>query len=176
MVAEAAPQRTFKAVPMESLPPEAQSDTAPKRRGRPPKDPNAPVVRRGPRRSKSLETQIGGMLMTFNFAFMVVPPLRQDALDPAEIAVLAKAIDEQARQSPTFRKYLEGMLAVTSGGQLVSVCAIIGARRLARHEIGLPSEADAMLGQMLETMSSAPSITPVPDAPTDNNEDGNNTD
>ena len=154
----------FAAVPLASLPPEAAQDTAPKRRrGRQPRDPNAPAVTRRPRARKTLEPQIGAMLMTFNFAFMVIPPIRNDALDEAEIVALAKAIDQQAQSSPTFHKYLKTMLDATSGGQLVSVVAIIAARRLARHEIGLPMEADAALGGMLEQITKAPSLVPPRD-------------
>jgi hypothetical protein len=149
----------FKAVPMAALPKEALADTPPKRRGRPPRDPNAP---RATRRSKSLETQIGSALMTLNLAFWAVPPLRNDALDDAEIVALAKAIDQQARVSPRFRKYLTAALEATSGGQLMSVVVIIGARRLARHNIALPNEADAALGKMLANITSAPVVVPVP--------------
>lgn len=163
MAAEPTNGMPFKAVPIASLPPEAIPDSAPKRRGRPPRDPNAPPVTRKRRSKASLETQIGAMLMTFNFAFMVIPPIRQDALDEAEISALAKAIDQQAKSSPRFRKYLEAMLGATSGGQLVSVCAIIGARRLARHEIGLPKEADEALGSMLSVVTNAPSTIPPED-------------
>jgi hypothetical protein len=148
----------FKAVPMAALPEEATQDTPPKRRGRPPRDPNAP---RTQRRAKSLETQIGSALMTMNLAFWAVPPLRNDALDDAEIQALAKAIDQQARVSPRFRKYLTAALEATSGGQLMSVVVIIGARRLARHNIALPNEADAALGKMLANITNAPIVVPV---------------
>jgi hypothetical protein len=72
-----------------------------------------------------------------------------DALDAAEIEALSKAIDAQCKQSPAFRKYVTMALEITSGGQLVGVLGIIGARRLSRHGILLPKEADAMLGTML---------------------------
>lgn len=170
MAAETPPP--FQAVPIAQLPPRAAdvlADVAPKRRrGRPPRDPNAPIVRRPRRAAKSLETQIGSALMTFNLALWAVPPTRNDALDDAEIKALAKAIDQQARVSPTFRKYLTTALEATSGGQLLSVVMVIGARRFARHEILLPKEADAMLGSMLENISNAPSVTPTSDdAPSD---------
>lgn len=169
MTEQTAPQM-FQAVPMAALPPEAVNDTAPKRRrGRPPKDPNAPtpIRRAGGRRARSLETQIGAALMTFNLAFYVIPPLRNDALDDAEIIALAKALDQQARVSPTFRKYLVAALEATSGGQLMTVGLIIGARRLARHNIILPTEADATLGFVLENITAAPSVVPAPDAGTE---------
>ena len=149
----------FKAVPMAALP----DETAPKRRGRPPRDPNAPretAPRRGGRRARSLETQIGAALMTFNLPLWALPPLRGDALDDAEIQALAKAIDQQARVSPRFRKYLVAALEATSGGQLLSVVLVIGARRLARHNMILPPEADAALGSMLGMITNAPVLVP----------------
>ena len=137
-------------------------DAPPKRRGRPPKDPNAPVTPRKPRASKSLETQIGATLVMFNLPVMAFAS--NDALDAAEIEALSKAIDAQCKQSPAFRKYVTMALEITSGGQLVGVLGIIGARRLSRHGILLPKEADAMLGTML---GSVPTVdakdAPFPD-------------
>lgn len=135
--------------PPTQLPPDVK-ETPPKRSptssrvGRPPgrtTSPNAPSRR-------SLEPQIAATLMTFNLALMVIPPLRNDALDEMEITALAKALDAQAKESPRFRKMLESALAVTSGGQLIGVCAIIGARRAARHGI-IPPEADGQFGALL---------------------------
>ena len=82
---------------------EPVTEQAPKRRGRPPGSKN--------RSRASLETQIGGMLMTLNMALYVIPPLQRDALDAAEIAALAKALDEQAKNSqevylPVFHRYV----------------------------------------------------------------------
>lgn len=134
---------------MDQLPkPDAQqpTETAPKRRGRPPGSKNATTSTRS---RKSFKDEIGGTLVMFNLALMAVPFTRTDALDPKEIELLTDAIDNQAKISPTFRKYLSIALSATSGGQLVSVVAIIGARRLARHEIILPKEADDMLGGMI---------------------------
>jgi hypothetical protein len=86
-----------------------------------------------------------------------------DALDGPEIEALAKAIDAQCKQSPAFRKYVTLALEVTSGGQLVGVLGIIGARRLSRHGILLPKEADAMLGGMLGSVTTAEPPPPAPD-------------
>ncbi len=145
MSAEAAPP--FQAVPIAELPP----DAAPKRRRRP-RDPNAPATKR---RARSLEPQIGAALTTLNLAFWAIPPLRDDALEAVEIEALAKAIDAQARTSPTFRRYLVIALEATSGGQLMMVLVVIGARRLSRHGF-LPAEVDAALGMMLSGIGSVP--------------------
>ena len=118
----------------------------PKRRGRPPKDPNAPVR---PRQSRTAnrEKQVGGLLVMVNMPVMMFAP--RDALDEKEIELLAKAIDAQAKQSRLFEKYLDAALAASSGGQLITVAAIIAGRRLSRHGILLPPEADNMLGNMI---------------------------
>lgn len=136
---------------MEQLP---ETDKAPKRRGRPPGSKTGTGTRGRPR--KSLKDQIGATLLTFNLALWAVPPTRNDALDEKEIELLAEAIDNQAKISPQFRKYLEIALAATSGGQLVSVVGIIVARRFARHEFLLPKEADNMLGNMIGAVKIIP--------------------
>jgi len=155
MVADFQPGPTMDALPKVS------TDTAPRRRGRPPKDPNAPPGVRKPRAARSLETQIGATLVMANLPVMAFAS--GDALDDAEIVALSKAIDAQCKQSPAFRRYVVGALEITSGGQLVGVVGIIGARRLARHGILLPAEADAMLGKMLGGVSAIP--PPPPDVP-----------
>lgn len=154
MVAEFTPGPT-----MDSI---GTPDSAPKRRGRPPKDPNAPAVTRRPRTSKSLETQIGATLVMVNLPIMAFAS--GDALDAAEIEALSKAIDAQCKTSPAFRKYVTAALEVTAGGQLVGVLGIIGARRMARHGVLLPKEADAMLGAML---GSTAQMTPTNAPPED---------
>lgn len=154
----ASPQ-PFKAVPIASLPPETVSDTAPKRRGRKPRDPNAPPAQR---RARSMETQIGAALMTFNLPLWAFPQTRDDALDEAEITALAKALDAQAQSSPRFRKYLKAALDATSGGQLLTVLMVIGARRMARHNFILPPEADAGLGRMLGSVDQYVPSAPEP--------------
>lgn len=107
-----------------------------------------PTTIRGGASSKSLKQEISGLLMTINLAIMVIPPLRQDAMDMVEIEALADALDEQAKKSAKFRKALETALAGASGGTLLGVCAIIGARRAARHNV-LPPEVDQQLGNLL---------------------------
>lgn len=123
--------------------PAGTTETAPKRRGRPPGSKNRTAS------TRSLESQIAGTLMAINLALYVIPPLQRDALDEYEIRALAKALDQQAKTSLRFRKMLEGALAATSGGQLLGVAVIIGARRAARHGL-LPAEADMIFGQMLQ--------------------------
>ena len=64
---DAAPK--FQAVPIAELP-EAKPDSAPKRRGRPPRDPSAPATPRG-RKPRSLEGQIGSALVMANLPLMM---------------------------------------------------------------------------------------------------------
>jgi len=130
--------------------PEAVQDTGevPPRRG-PGRPPGS-----GAKSTKSLKTEISGLLMTLNLAIMLIPPLSRDQMDMVEIDALADALDEQAKKSVRFRKALETALAAGSGGTLIGVCAIIGARRAARH--GLiggenAQEVDQTLGNMLAT-------------------------
>lgn len=115
-----------------------------RRRGRPP----GSKTGSGAPSRRSLEPQIAATLMAMNLAVMVIPPVSRDALDEVEITALARALDAQAKQSPRFRRMLEGALAVTSGGQLLGVCMIIGARRAARHGV-VPADMDRQLGNML---------------------------
>lgn len=136
-------------------------EQAPRRRGRPPGSKNRSKV--------SLKAQIGAMLTTLNLILYVIPPLQPDALDAAEIEALATALDEQAKNNPAFRRYLEMALAAGSGGQLFGVVAIILARRAARHGV-IPQEADGMLGAILQqsTGESAASV-PIPNTESSGN-------
>lgn len=109
---------------------------------------------------QSFKSQIAGVLMTINLGLYVIPGLRQDALDTVEIEALAKALDEQAKVSPRFRKYLQAALTATSGGQLFGVCVIIGARRAARHGV-LPPDMDGVFGAMLASAQNMP-VDPTP--------------
>lgn len=172
----------IRSVPLQELP--TAEETVPKRgRGRPPKiDPitgervnkprgsgsNTPSRRQSS--TRSLETQIGALLTTVNVVVMMVPPLAPDALDVAEITALAKAMDAQCKQSPRFRKYVEGMLAAGSGGQLLGVVAIIAARRASRHGMA-PAEVDPMLGAMLAGNTDAIGATYTPPTPPTNDPD-----
>lgn len=157
----------FKAVPITEIPQEAKPDTAP-RRGRKPRDPNAPK-RSYTRRSRgSLEQSIGAALITANLPLMMFAS--GDALDKAEIIALSKAIDAQCQSSPQFRKYVEAALTATSGGGLIVVVGMIGARRLARHGILLPQAADDQIGAVLSGDLSMLSQLPVtePEEPSAN--------
>lgn len=138
--------------PPTQLPPDIK-ETPPKR-GTPRDTSRASNARR-----RSLKPQIAGTLMMFNLALTVVPPLRRDVLDEVEINALAEALDEQARQSPRFRKYLEAALSATGGGQLVGILAIIGARRASRHG-ALPPEIDGQLGALLAMNAQPPKPAP----------------
>lgn len=104
--------------------------------------------------SASLKKQISGALMTMNLALIMIPPLRRDVLDMVEIDALATALDDQAKQSKRFRQALETALSATTGGNLVGILAIIGARRAARHGM-IPEDADQMLGNLLAQATDA---------------------
>lgn len=135
-------------------------ETAPRRKSGRPK--GSPAMG-GRIATRSLEAQIAATLMAMNFALYLIPPLAADRLDEVEIKALARALDAQAKGSPRFRKMLEGALTVTSGGQLLGVAMIIGARRASRHGL-LPPEADGQLGAMLSISVNAPQ-PPAPEVP-----------
>lgn len=113
----------------------------------PPKRPGGRT--RAPRSTASLEVQIGSMLTMANFVVMSIAPIRNDALDQYEIVALAKAIDQQAKTSPRFRRYLEAMLGAGAGAGLVGLIVMIGARRAARHGV-MPIETDALIGNLIQ--------------------------
>ena len=133
---------------------------------RTPRKPTTPRKRTAarPRGPRSLQPEIAALLTMAN-AVIVLSPLGTrpveaiadpsitpervgDELDAAEIAALAGAIDAQCRRSPRFRRYVESVLGVGSGGALVTVVAMIAARRAARHGI-LPPMIDPMLGMAM---------------------------
>jgi hypothetical protein len=131
---------TFKPGPVQE-----SIESAPKR--------NTPKAGPGRPSTRSLKSELSGLLMTLNLAIMMIPPLSRDQMDMVEIEALADALDEQARKSPKFRKALESALAAGSGGTLIGIMAIMGARRAARHGmIGGAEhgpEIDQQLGNML---------------------------
>jgi hypothetical protein len=142
---------TFQAGPRAGQLPPTQEVPPSRGPGRPRKDGSAPR-----RSARSLETEIGSLLVITNLFVMSFPPTRMDALDMYEISALAKGIDQQCKQSPRFRRYVEGLLGMGSGGALLGVVLMIGARRASRHGF-LPPEVDAGLGSMIQT-----SVTHVP--------------
>lgn len=115
--------------------------------------------------TRSLAPEIGAVLALVNGMVIASPlgtrpieaitdpnvqPTRiGDELDAAEIAALSSAIDAQCRRSPRFRRIIEGMLGTASGGTLVTVIALIAARRAARHGM-LPANVDLMAGMVLQ--------------------------
>jgi hypothetical protein len=133
-------------LPTDEMPPQ-------RRRGRPPGSKNRP---RG-----SLKTEIGGTLTMLNMAVQL-SPFASDALDVIEIEALANALDEQAKQSPTFYRYISYVVkTVSGGGSLVGVCAMIGARRAARHGI-LPIEYDMQIGNLMALSMGKQPMQPQP--------------
>lgn len=134
------------------------SKTKPRATGSPPK-------RGGSATYRSRRAKIGGTLTMFNMA-LSMSPLRGDRLDALEIDALAKTLDEEARKSATFRRYLDAALGVTGAGGIWSVLGLIAVRRGARHGL-LPADFDAnaaMLLQMAAQSSEAPTIH-APGAP-----------
>lgn len=130
----------------------------------PPPDPDKPAPGRKPAartsRSKaprrSLETDIGAMLVRLNM-FLLITPFARDALDEFEIMALAKDINAQAMKSDRFYRMVEAALNTTSGGGLPVTAAIIVGRRFARHNaLPLPptvpltqAQIDDALGQII---------------------------
>lgn len=112
--------------------------------------PKPPITAKG---KVSLKEPIGGMLVLLNLPVQMFAP--RDALDPAEVDALAMAIDEQAKLSPQFRKYVEAMIGAAGGGQLLVVCVMVGARRFARHGVFGPDGVmvDERFGQQLADMT-----------------------
>lgn len=169
MVEDIAPAREeFIAEPPEpDKPQELNADGSVKRkRGRPPGSKNKSGGS-SPSRAGSLETQIGALLWTVNIPLQLIPQLQRDALDQIEITALAKAIDAECKKSATFRKYVESALKVQGATSLVSVIALIAARRVVRHEIiDIPAEmggaagVDLTLGALISTVSGQGIINP----------------
>lgn len=129
-----------------------------------PREPKATGTkpRRGRPPGQSRKAKIGGLLTMFNMALQMTP-LRSDALDALEIEALAKSLDEEARKSPTFAKYLDVALGVGGAGGLWSVLGLVAMRRAARHGV-LPPMFDgqaAMLLQLASRSNTAPS-EPIP--------------
>jgi len=93
-----------------------------------------------------------------NTLLIVVAPY--DALQPKEAAVLVNALDEQAEKSPRFRRGVEALLTVTSGGSLGLVVGLIVGRRLARRRVFGPTFSpliDATAMGVIESMDVKPS-------------------
>lgn len=97
-----------------------------------PKPAAKPAAKPAPKR-RNLEAELGQMLVMANL--MAAPFLGPDAMDDAEILVLARAMNDQANKSPRFRKIVEGALTASGSGGLLGVVVIIGGRRLARHRV-----------------------------------------
>lgn len=134
---------------------------------------------RGP---KSLRPEIAALLTMVNSVVVMSPlgtrPLAAmtdpsveperlgDELDAGEINALASAIDAQCQRSPRFRKVIEQMLGVGSGGALITTLAMIATRRAARHGIA-PPMLDPMLGMILngEGMEALTSMQPLAPEP-----------
>lgn len=118
----------------------------------PPKGRSVPKAAPGRPSTRSLKTEISGLIMTLNVFIMMIPPVSKDALDMVEMDALADALDDQCKRSQKFRKAMESALSAGAGGTLFGIVAIIGARRAARHGVigGEKSEeVDQMLGNLL---------------------------
>lgn len=135
-------------IPVEDKAPNSEEPVK-RRRGRPPGSKNKtyggqPVGSRRAR-ANSLEKEIGGLLVVINLPLSMVPMLQRDALDATEITALAKAIDQECQNNPTFRKYVEQALKVQGGTNLLFVVAAIAARRVIRHGV-IPEEVMEPVG------------------------------
>jgi hypothetical protein len=86
---------------------------------------------------RNLEQELGQMLVMTNL--FAAPFIGNDALDDAEILVLARGMNEQAQKSPRFRRLIEGALGATGASGLIGVVVIIAARRAARHNMIEPA-------------------------------------
>lgn len=149
-----------------------------KRAGRPQTVTPRKRTTRGPR---SLAPEISAFLTLAN-GILIVSPLGTrpveaitnptiepthlgDELDAVEIAALASAIDAEARRSPRFRRYVERVLGGASGGTLLTVLGLVGARRAARHGI-LPANVDLMAGVILSAdVATLANMAPAPADP-----------
>jgi hypothetical protein len=126
---------------------------APKRRGRPPKDPNAePTPKRGRKPRISIETRLGAFIIRCNMPLQIAATLgmihADDPLTAPETEALAKSLAAQAQIHPTFRKYLETAIGVSDGADLIFVLGAIGLRRAANHGLvpeGIGTMASAAL-------------------------------
>jgi len=134
--------------------PDAEPEqAAPRRRGRPPKDPNAPAstTPRKPRRPRgaSLEAATAASLFKLNLYFAVackfIPGLdaSKDPLDGLEITAVAGGLAEQAKANPRFAKMLEAFNGVAGSDNILLIVIIIAGRRAARHGI-LPAVIDPL--------------------------------
>lgn len=103
---------------------------------------------------KSLATEIAAVLIQANL--ILTPVLRGDAMDDVEIMALAKAMDEQAKKSPRFRKALMKALEATGGAGLLTVVGMILGRRASRHGY-VPRDWDEKMGAYLAFTQMTPS-------------------
>lgn len=135
--------------------------TPAKKRGRQPGSTNGTRASRISSKG-SLRTEIGGLLTMVNLPLMMLPMTQKGALDPVEIDALAKAIDQECQTNATFRKYVEQMLKVQGGTNLMFVVAAIGARRVVRYDvipeeilepIGGKDSVDLLIGQAIAASS-----------------------
>lgn len=119
---------------------ETSSEPVKKRRGRPPRDPNAPkrTYTRRKTGKQSLEDGIGGMLWMANLVFGVMPePWNGDAFTPEEIEALAKALNNYAQDHATAYRYLS-LLTAGGGSSTIQLAIVIGQitlRRLDNHGV-----------------------------------------
>jgi len=102
----------------------------------------------------SLQNDIAGLLVYANI--MLAPVLKGDVMDDTEILALAKAVDEQARKSPRFRKAIDRALVAVGGTGLIGVCVVIAARRASRHGV-ISADWDEKLGLALMVGQMSPS-------------------
>ena len=129
-----------------------------------PAPPKAPKRASRPSRARAAVSRakiregLDQLVTMVNTLLVVVAPY--DALQPKEVAVLVNALDEQAAKSPRFRRGIEALLTVTSGGSLGLVVGLIVGRRLARRRLFGPTFSpliDATAMGVIESMDVQPS-------------------
>lgn len=110
-----------------------------------PKEEKKATTRRPPQQ-RGMTNDIAALLIQANL--MLAPVLKDDVMDDVEILALAKAVDDQAKKSPRFRKALMRMVEMSGGSGLLSITLIIVGRRAARHGMIAP-DWDHKLGAYL---------------------------
>lgn len=113
-------------------------DAAPRRkRGRPPKDPNAPPRDRQPRRATTraqLKTEISSLIALSN-GLLKMSPYADDALLEHEINMLSDALTAECEAHPAILRWLKRASGLSPHLALVQAAIIIALPRLVRHGV-----------------------------------------
>jgi hypothetical protein len=115
-----------------------------------------------PKTKGSLENQISGFVTLVNMFVMSFKP--DMALDQIESTALVRALDQECQANARFRKYMESIVKVGGGANLLSVVVLIVGRRAARANLlPMPDESpiknadiDRMCGALIATTVNKP--------------------